>query len=158
MRALPNLPPDVPDLERLESLLCALEPDATPRWGVMGPAAMVAHCVAFADLCLGRVPVSWPLRCVARLLGPWFVRRLVSRSVQQAPRGMTTLRQLRTDGGGVDLAAAQAELSERWRALQALPAEHRHPLYGRMRSQDVRALVRHHTAHHANQFGLLGAR
>lgn len=158
MRPLPELPPDVPTLERLESLLCGLGPDATPRWGVMGPSAMVAHCVAFADLCLGRVRVSWPLRCVARVLGPWFVRRLLSRSVQQAPRSMSTLRQLRTQDDAVDLRAAQADLSARWRALQALPAEHRHPLYGRMRSQDVHALVRHHTAHHANQFGLLGAR
>ena len=40
--------------------------------------------------------------------------------------------------------------------LEELPDSHQHPLYGRMRKQDVIALVRHHTAHHANQFALLG--
>ena len=155
---LPEPAADVPTLDRLEELLKQLGPDSAPRWGVMGPAEMVAHCVAFVDLCLGRTRVSWPLRVLARLLGPRFLRRLLSRSVEEAPREVSTLRSLRMAGSGGELAAALGALAERWQALRSLPAEHRHPLYGPMRQEDVHALVRHHTAHHANQFGLLAAR
>ncbi|MGB0171069.1 MAG: hypothetical protein ACPF8Y_03730, partial [Flavobacteriales bacterium] len=39
--------------------------------------------------------------------------------------------------------------------VEALRGTVNHGLYGLMRAEDAQALVRHHTAHHFHQFGLL---
>ena len=157
MRDLPDPSPDTPTLGELRASFDRLEPTSKPRWGRMDAPQMLLHCRTFVDLCLGRVKVGLPVRLLAGLLGPMFLRRLVVKSPKQAPKDLTTLKPLRTSEADVDLDEARAELAARFDELDALPNEHRHPLYGRMRKQDVIAVVRHHTAHHANQFGLLSA-
>lgn len=156
MRDLPDLSPETPTLAELRASFDQLQPSSKPRWGRMNAPQMLAHCRAFVDLCLGRVKVGWPVRVLAGLLGPMFLRRLLVKSPKQAPKDLTTLKPLRTADADIDLGAVRRELAQRFDELEALPLEHRHPLYGRMRKQDVIAVVRHHTAHHANQFGLLG--
>jgi hypothetical protein len=155
MRDLPDPSPDTPTLAGLRASFDRLEPTSKPRWGRMNAPQMLLHCRTFVDLCLGRVPVGLPVRLLARLIGPMFLRRMLAKSPRQAPKDLTTLKPLRTGDAQVDLDGARRDLAARFDELEALPAEHRHPLYGRMRKQDVIALVRHHTAHHANQFGLL---
>ncbi|MCK5941906.1 MAG: DUF1569 domain-containing protein [Planctomycetes bacterium] len=155
MRDLPDPTSDTPTLAALRAAFDRLEPASRPRWGRMDAAQMLLHCRTFVDLCLGRVPVALPMRLLARALGPLFLRRLFARSPKEAPKDLTTLKPLRMDAAQADLDTARRELGQRFDELEALPAQHRHPLYGRMRRQDVIALVRHHTAHHANQFGLL---
>tara|TARA_R110002111_G_scaffold67263_3_gene109417 strand:- start:743 stop:1138 length:396 start_codon:yes stop_codon:yes gene_type:complete len=121
----------------------------------MQAAQMTRHCRVFVDLCLGRVPVALPIRILARILGPIFLRRLLAKSPTLAPKNLKTLKPLRIRDAGVSLAVEREQLSATFDELEALPAKHRHPLYGEMRKEDVIALVRSHTAHHANQFGLL---
>lgn len=121
----------------------------------MHAAQMVRHCRVFVDLCFGRVPVAWPVRVLAGLLGPLFLRRMMAKSPTLAPKNLTTLKPLRMTESLLLLATELPSLHSVFDELQGLPDYHQHPLYGRMRKQDVIALVCHHTAHHANQFGLL---
>lgn len=121
----------------------------------MTPAQMTRHCRVFIDLCMGRVAVSGIVRVLARMLGPIFLRRLLAKPPTQSPKNLKTLSPLRMDDPGLSLASERERLFAAFDELEALAGEHRHPLYGRMRKQDVIALARHHTAHHALQFGLL---
>jgi len=156
MKNLPTPTADTPTVEELRRAFDKLTQDTTPRWGRMRAAQMTRHCRVFIELCLGRVPVGWPIRGLARLFGPMFLRRMLAASPRQAPKNLKTLPALRADEATpLDLDAERRKLSQAWDAIEALPATHRHPLYGTMRSIDVVSLVRHHTAHHANQFGLL---
>lgn len=158
MKDLPTPAPDTPTLAALSQRLATLPPDRAPRWGRMDAAQMLRHCRVFCELCLGRVPVATPVRWLARVLGPWFLRRLLGKSPTQAPKNLGTLPALRArPGQPLDFDAERRALLAALDEIQALAGSHRHPLYGAMRAEDVQALVRHHTAHHANQFGLLGS-
>ena len=155
MKPLPPLPADTPTLAELERGFAQLQADSDPRWGRMRPGQMVAHCRAFAELCLGRVPVALPLRLVARLLGPLLLRKMMSKSATQTPKNLTTLKSLRAEPADVpDLDVERGQLAEVFAEIATVSGTVRHPLYGAMRATDLQALVRHHTAHHANQFGV----
>lgn len=121
----------------------------------MNPAQMTRHCRVFIDLCMGRVAVSGFVRVLARMLGPLFIRRLLAKPPTRSPKNLKTLPPLRMNGLDLSLSAERELLFAAFDELEALGDAHRHPLYGRMRKRDVIALVRHHTAHHALQFGLL---
>lgn len=158
MKDLPAPTPDTPTLAGLRAALGRLAADARPRWGRMDAPQMLRHCRVFAELCLGRVRVGLPVRALARLFGPLFLRRLLRRSPRQAPREMTTLPVLRAQADlALDADEERRRLDATLAEVEALAGTCRHPLYGAMRAVDVETLVRHHTAHHANQFGLLDA-
>jgi len=146
---------DTPTLVQLARAFAPLTDQTKAQWGLMQPAQMVRHCRVFVDLCLGRVPIAWPVRVLARMLGPIFLRRMLAKSPTKAPKNLTTLKPLRMSDSGLSLVFERDRLMAALAELETLPAEHHHPLYGRMRKQDVIALIRHHTAHHATQFGLL---
>ena len=155
VKDLPEPTVDTPDLPELRTAFSRLAEHSQPRWGRMQSAQMVRHCRVFVELCLGRVSVSWPLRTLAGWLGPLFLRRMMAKSPTVAPKNLQTLKPLRTDQGGLVLAEELERLGKAFDELAEIADPHRHPLYGHMRKVDVIALVRHHTAHHANQFGLL---
>jgi hypothetical protein len=157
MKPLPAPTPDTPTLDGLRAAIQHLEADRRPRWGKMNAPQMLRHCRTFHELCLGRVKVSWPIRVLAGLLGPVFLRRLFGRSPLEAPRNLTTLGPLRADPAlELDFEAERDALLRSIDEIEAVADGHRHPLYGTMRAADVRNLARHHLAHHCNQFGLLG--
>ncbi|MGE3172521.1 MAG: DUF1569 domain-containing protein [Planctomycetota bacterium] len=158
MQDLPAPTADTPSLAALAERLRVLPADRAPRWGRMNAAQMLRHCRVFCELCLGRVPVAPPVRWLARLLGPWFLRRLLRKPPTQAPKNLGTLPALRArPDRPLDAEAERRALLAALDEIAALQGRHRHPLYGAMRAEDVQTLVRHHTAHHANQFGLLGS-
>lgn len=149
-------PTDTPELADIARRLELLTTDHARRWGRMTAAQMTRHCRTFVELCLGRVRTGLAVRLLARALGPWFLRRMLRRSPQLAPKNLGTLPVLRTgDADGLDLDEERASLLRTFEELRAAPDPLRHPLYGTMRRDDVIGLVRHHTAHHLNQFGLL---
>jgi hypothetical protein len=156
MRDLPKPTVDTPSMLHLLAAFERLDADSTRRWGTMSPAQMARHCRLFCELCLGQVPVTAPIRWLARLLGPWFLRRMLAKSPTEAPKNLTTLSPLRADPTTeLELDEEKVHLVAALDAIAALAGDHRHPLYGSMRAIDVQSLVRHHTAHHCNQFGLL---
>lgn len=131
----------------------SLSPDRSPAWGKMSVGQMLEHCARFNELCLGRIRPGWPIRLLARCLGPLFLRKLMGKSATEGPRELATLPQIRVVDP-VDFAAAQARLQDAILGLRDLPAGHRHPLYGMMSGDDVRTLARYHMGHHAHQFRL----
>lgn len=156
MKRLPDPAPDTPTLEQLRTAFEAAGPETQGRWGSMTCPQMVRHCREFIDLYLGRVPVALPIRLLARLLGPVFLRRTLAKSPTATPRNLKTLPGIRADEAlTLDFEAEKAQLLAGLEEVAALSGLLEHPLYGQMDSRDAVSLVRHHTAHHANQFGLL---
>lgn len=159
MPKLPRAHPDTPSFDELRVGLRGLTPESQPRWGTMDAAAMLEHNVRFLDLYLGRERVGVGLRFAARILGPPFLRRLLKKSPTQTPRDLRTLGGLRVESrGSAEFEARRARFSEALDAVAALEGEVQHVLYGRMDAVAVQDLVRHHTAHHFHQFGLLEPR
>jgi hypothetical protein len=157
MKRLPDPHPDTPTLDQLRVVFESLGADQPRRWGTMTPVEMVRHCRRFVDLYLGEIPVAAPMRLMARMLGPFFLRKMLRGSPRATPRNLRTLPAIRVGSdGGLELDREREELLESFTRIEALAGVVPHPLYGSMHADDVRALVRHHTAHHANQFGLLG--
>ena len=158
MRDLPDPTPDTPSLAGLRARLEQLTPQTERSWGTMTPAQMARHCRIFIELCQGEVRVSLPMRWLAGTLGPIFLRKLLRGSPRHGPRGLRTLGPLRADPAvTLDLDEERARLAAALDTAAAWQGTHDHPLYGRMRAVDVQAIVRHHTAHHLHQFGLLDA-
>ena len=156
MLELPKPTSDTPSLDAMRDAFRSLTPTAAPRWGRMNAAQMTRHCRVFVELCLGRVRVGWLVRVLARALGPMMLRRMMRKSPTEAPKNLTTLAPLRAaDGEKLDLDVERDALFAALDDLTAAPDPMQHPLYGAMPRGSVEALVRHHTAHHVNQFGLL---
>lgn len=156
MLRLPAPTDDTPSLSELDDQLRNLRADTSPAWGTMNAVQMVRHCSKFVDLYLGRIEVSAPIRVLARLIGPLFLRRVVKGSPTATPRNLKTLPSIRS---APDLDAnfeAEVEaLREGLDAIAKLEGVVQHPMYGKMDAESCKTLVRHHTAHHFHQFGLL---
>ena len=150
---LPTPPAGTPSLDELADMFRSLQPETAPAWGKMDAAQMLAHCANFNELCLGKVKVGAPLRWIARLLGPLFLKSLMKKAATDGPRNLKTLDQIRVTGD-VAFATAQERLQESIQSIASVQDGHRHPLYGPMRAVDVHALARHHMGHHAHQFRL----
>ena len=156
MLKLPAPAPDTPTIAELQTALAAAAADTPARWGRMSCPQMIRHCHRFIELYLGRVAVPWPTRVLARLLGPIFLRRTLGKSPTATPRNLTTLPALRARAGDdPDFVRERELLLAALEEVAGLTGTCAHPLYGEMAADDVVALIRHHTAHHANQFGLL---
>ena len=158
MLQLPAPTTDTPTLDELDVALSALRSDTSPTWGTMNAVQMVRHCTKFVDLYRGNVPVPGLMRFAARMVGPMFLRRLIRSSPTKTPRNLRTLPSIRA---AADLDAAldneAAALRAGLDAIAALQGSVEHPLYGPTEAETCRTLVRHHTAHHFHQFGLLAA-
>lgn len=156
MLKLPAPAPDTPTIAELQAALAAASADTPARWGRMSCPQMIRHCRRFIELYLGRAAVPWPTRLLARLLGPIFLRKTLAKSPTATPRNLTTLPALRTGAGDEpDFARERELLLTALAEVGGLTGTCAHPLYGEMAAEDIVALIRHHTAHHANQFGLL---
>lgn len=156
MRKLPDPAPDTPSLATLEEIFTRLRVDQKARWGKMNATQMTRHCAQFIDLYLGRVPVAFPIRMIARAIGPFFLRRVLAKSPLETPRNLSTLPALRVDEDAtLQHATERDRLLEGFREVSRLSGTISHPLYGATEAADIQNLVRHHTAHHANQFGLM---
>ena len=130
--------------------------DTRPAWGVLDAAGMLRHCARFMELYLGSIGVHPGVRFLARRLGPMFLRRFIVKPVGMTPRHMKTLQSIRAEEPDVrgfeeERAAFLAALA----GVEALEGLVDHGLYGCMEAEDAKALVRHHTAHHFHQFGLI---
>lgn len=156
MKTLPPVTSDTPSLDALRAAVGRLHGASERRFGTMSPAQMLRHCSGFIELYLGRVPVSAPIRWIARAVGPLFLKRVVAKSPLDTPKGLTTLPALRsTPGEEPDLEAERARFLALLDEVDALEGPQPHVLYGTTEARTLVDLVRHHTAHHFHQFGLL---
>lgn len=153
---LPNVAPDTPSLEALREALSRLDQNVLPLWGNMNAAQMLLHCSQFMDLYLGRVQLPIWVRWVSRTMGPRYLRSFLVKPLGSTPRNMGTLPALRMGPDlHVDFEEGQCRFLEGLSLVESLEGVVLHPMYGPMKAEDAQALVRHHTAHHFCQFGLL---
>lgn len=153
---LPLVALGTPSLEALKKALNGLDQNGVPLWGSMNPAQMLLHCSQFMDLYLGRVQLPIWVRWVSRAMGPRFLRSFLVKPLGSTPRNMGTLPALRMGPGlHVDFEEGRRRFLEGLSEVESLEGVVLHPMYGPMKAEDAQALVRHHTAHHFCQFGLI---
>lgn len=156
MKPLPEASPDTPSINELIECISRLELNSAPLWGTMNSLQMCRHCINFIHLYQGKIPVSFPIRMIARLVGGFFLKKIITSSPKKTPKSLRTLSEINSkDYDGKDLDLEKSTLIQLLKDIGELKGHIQHPLYGLMNSKDVIALIRHHTAHHMNQFGLM---
>ena len=148
----------IPAVEDLTIALKVAHSDANSRWGRMSAPQMLHHVADFGDLYFGDIEVNALTRFAARLLGPFFLRSLTTKNpLGETPRNLRTMPAIEASTiETVEWEAGVERVRLMFKRLEALKAEkQQHPLYGTMHTDDFKALVLHHTAHHFHQFGLI---
>lgn len=150
--------PDTPAADTIREAVARLTPQTSARWGTLNATGMLEHVARFHEVYLGRRSAPWPVRMLARLIGRPMIGKFLATSPFEMQRGMRTLPVIRVDANEAkaeSFDAERARMLETFNEIQALNGEVVHPLYGRMEADVVRALTRHHAAHHLSQFGVL---
>lgn len=149
---------DIPSADALDAALKGCHHDSAPQWGKMSASAMLHHVANFGDLYFGRIETDALTRLVSRMLGPFFLRSLTTKTpLGGTPRNLATLAAIKSvDGDADDWEVGLMRVRSMLRELGKLEGEtQNHPLYGAMHTADFKALILHHTAHHFHQFGLV---
>ena len=108
------------------------------------------------DLYLGRIAVPGWARMVSRLIGPLFLRSFLVKPIGATPRNMGTMPAIKAQLDlDLECASERARFLERLAEVEALDGVIQHAMYGAMKADDAKALVRHHTTHHFHQFGVV---
>jgi hypothetical protein len=143
---------DSADRARLAERVRALTADATPRWGRMNAAQMLAHCADALRNATGELPIA-----LAPM--PWARTRLVQWlmiDVVPFPKGAPTARELRSRAP-VSIAHerdALLALLERFAPEHAPVSWAPHPLFGTLSPAQWGRLAHKHLDHHLRQFGV----
>jgi len=153
---LPPVSSDTPSFEALRAALSSLHEESSPGWGAMNSAQMLRHCSLFMDLYLGRIAVPGWARMVSRLIGPLFLRSFLTKAIGATPRNMGTMPAIKArPDHSLEFAAGRTRFLDRLAEVEALDGVIQHAMYGAMKADDAKALVRHHTTHHFHQFGVV---
>ena len=150
--------PDTPVPDTIREAVARLSPQTRARWGTLNSTGMLDHVARFHEIYLGRRSAPWPVRVLARLIGRPMIGKFLATSPFKMQRGMRTLPGLRIDARAVKAESFETErarMLETFDEIHALMGEVVHPLYGRIDADVVKALARHHAAHHLSQFGVL---
>jgi hypothetical protein len=154
--SLPDVAPDTPSIAELREALERLDAGTAPAWGTMAAPQMLRHCSRFMDLYLGRIAVPAGVRLLSRLLGPFFLRSFLTKSIGATPRNMGTMPAIKVRPDlDLEFAAECTRFLERLAEVEELDGVIQHAMYGAMKADDAKALVRHHTTHHFHQFGVV---
>ena len=153
---LPAVSADTPSITELRAALDRLDAATAPAWGTMDAPQMLRHCSRFMDLYLGRIAVPGWARMVSRLIGPFFLRSFLTKPIGATPRNIGTMPAIKSQPDlDLDFEAERTHFLERFTEVEALDGVIQHAMYGAMKADDAKALVRHHTTHHFHQFGLV---
>jgi hypothetical protein len=155
MKKLPIPTIDTPTLTQLRLYILQLKSDSKPLWGTMNSSEMCKHCNNFIRLYLGELKVAMPIRLLARIFGSLFIKKLLSKSPKETPKNLNTLPAIRVKKEDLDFDTERSELLDSLTKIETISGIIKHPLYGPMEAEDILSLIRHHTAHHLNQFNLL---
>ena len=108
------------------------------------------------DLYLCRIAVPAWARLVSRLVGPLFLRSFLTKAIGATPRNMGTMPAIKARPDlDLEFASERTRFLERLVEVEALEGVIQHAMYGAMKADDAKALVRHHTTHHFHQFGVV---
>ena len=150
---------EIPSTEALRKALEGLKPQTPPHWGKMNSSAMLLHVADFGALYFGEREIDGATRVLGRWIGGFFLQSLTRKSpLGGTPKNLRTLPSIdpRKQHSTADWEALKNEVVEMFNRLDALNSPVTpHPIYGEMRTEDFVALIRHHSAHHFHQFGLI---
>ena len=153
---LPEVSPDTPSIAELRAALDRLDAATAPAWGTMDAPQMLRHCSRFMDLYLGRIAVAGWARMVSRIVGPLFLRSFLTKPIGATPRNIGTMPAIKARPElELDFEAERTRFLERLAEVESLDGVIQHAMYGAMKADDAKALVRHHTTHHFHQFGVV---
>ena len=153
---LPPVCSDTPSFAALREALSSLRHKSVPNWGIMNSSQMLRHCSRFMDLYLGRIAVPGWARLLSRLIGPLFLRSFLTKPIGATPRNLGTMPAIKArPGAELDFDAEVARFLKALADVEALDGVVQHAMYGAMKAEDAKALVRHHTTHHFHQFQLV---
>ena len=153
---LPPVSSDTLSFVALREALSSLHAEIPPNWGAMNASQMLRHCSMFTDLYLGRISVPRWARMLSRIVGPLFLRSFLTKQIGATPRNLGTMPAIKARPGvELDFDAEVARFLEALADVEALDGVVQHAMYGAMKAEDAKALVRHHTTHHFHQFQLV---
>ena len=156
MISLPDVSSDTPSIADLHAALDRLEAGTVPAWGTMDAPQMLRHCSRFMDLYLGHIAVPGWARLLSRLLSPFFLRSFLTKPIGATPRNIGTMPAIKARPDlDLEFAAERSRFLDRLAEVEALDGVIQHAMYGVMKADDAKALVRHHTTHHFHQFGVV---
>ena len=156
MISLPEVSADTPSIAEIRGAIDRLDATTIPAWGAMDAAQMLRHCSRFMDLYLGRIMVPGWARLLSRFIGPLFLRSFLIKPIGATPRNMGTMPAIKARPDlDLEFALERTRFLERLAEVEALEGEIQHAMYGAMKAEDAKALVRHHTTHHFHQFGVV---
>ena len=154
--SLPDVSPDTPSIVELRAAFDRLEAGTVPAWGTMDAPQMLRHCSRFMDLYLGHIAVPGWARMLSRLLGPFFLRSFLTKPIGATPRNIGTMPAIKARSDlDLEFDAERSRFLDRLAEVEALDGVIQHAMYGAMKADDAKALVRHHTTHHFHQFGVV---
>ena len=126
-----------------------LEPQSPGRWGKMNVAQMLAHCAEVLEVTNGKELKGTPL--FFRLIGP-LIKRVITSDGPYRRNSPTHKQYVMT--GPKDFERERVRLLEVLDALHASgPRPLRHPIFGRMTTEEVGWSAYKHLDHHLQQFG-----
>lgn len=153
---LPPVSSDTPSFAGLREALSSLHEESNPTWGAMNASQMLRHCSRFMDLYLGRIDVPGWARLISRLIGPLFLRSFLTKPIGATPRNLGTMPAIKArPGAELDFDMEVGRFLKALADVEALDGVVQHAMYGAMKAEDAKALVRHHTTHHFHQFQLI---
>ena len=108
------------------------------------------------DLYLGRIDVPGWARLISRLIGPLFLRSFLTKPIGATPRNLGTMPAIKARPcAELDFDTEVGRFLKALADVEALDGIVQHAMYGAMKAEDAKALVRHHTTHHFHQFQLV---
>ena len=143
-------------IEELIEKLNSLNKNSTPRWGKMNSSQMVKHCSKSIDLYLGKITVPFWYKYFGITIGKLFLIYISKLSPLNTPRNIRTMvKSLKISDKNLDLDYEKDVLIQKLNNLIDIEGEIDHPIYGKMKSEEIKFLIIHHTTHHFNQFDLI---
>ena len=130
----------------------ALRADVRPRWGVMNPAQMLAHCQRAHELAAGELRLK--RRLIGRLIGGWAKKRFIVGDAPFAKSSPTDPSFLVRDERDFEVEKGRLiELLRRYGEERVFTHEP-HPFFGPLTPSEWDRLLSKHLDHHLRQFGV----
>jgi hypothetical protein len=130
-----------------------LEPGATPRWGTMNAAQVMAHCAIGMEMSLG--DFRPPRMLIGRLIG-WAIKPLALRDDEPMRPNSPTVPEMRVADErdfGAERLRLRALIDRFVAAGPACCTTHPHPFFGRLTPDEWAIQMYKHLDHHLRQLG-----
>ena len=88
-------------------------------------------------------------------IGKLFLIYISKKSPLETPRNIRTEKSIKIIDENLDFDDERKLLIKKLNKLYEIKGQINHPIYGKMKSEKIQFLIKHHTIHHLNQFNLI---